>query len=109
MAIITNNKLDLTGRIERLFNDRNVKIVLSELNIPETTYYRSIKTGTWKLEHVINIAKYFDVSIDWLVHGVNREAELERELSLNRKYIETLLNDKNRTTATVPNGATGDQ
>lgn len=98
-----NKSGDLTGRIEKLFKDRNVKLVLGELNIPETTYYRSMKSGIWKLEHVVNIAKYFDVSLDYLILGkVNtRVLELERELKTARDYLTILLEEKSAEHKTI--------
>jgi len=89
-----------------------VKPILDKLGITQATYYRSLKSGIWKLEHTANIANHFGVSLDYIVFGVEtdnkRIKELEQELNLARNYLTTLLNDKNRTTATVPNGATGD-
>lgn len=93
-AIKNNETLDLTGRIERLFKDRNVKLVLDELGISQTTYYRSIKTGIWKLEHVANIAKYFDVSLDYLVFGIDRAGEIQKQLDLTRDYLTKILESK---------------
>lgn len=70
--------IDLSRRIEGLFAGNKVKPILDKLKITQATYYRSIKTGIWKLEHVANIALYFSVSLDWLVLGKSGNGEVEK-------------------------------
>lgn len=100
-ANINNNLSGIANRIELLFADRNVKMVLDELGISQTTYYRSIKTNNWKLEHVANIAEYFKVSTDYIIFGKEPNTELERKVKeltesseVLRKSLLVLLKEK---------------
>lgn len=77
--------IGISDRIKSLFDSCSgrVNVILDELSIPEPTFYRSLKTHNWKLEHIAGIAKYFNVSIDYLVFGKEPSVELEE---LKRKY-----------------------
>jgi len=104
---------DISGRVVVLIRDNGFRQadLCKEIEVPTTTLNGNINNkALWQIETLISIAKYFNVSLDYLILGKDnkRIKELEQELNLARNYLTTLLNDKKRTTATVPNGATGD-
>jgi hypothetical protein len=55
-----------TEYIRTLFEGNRVQY-LSELNMPEQTYYRILKRGTCSIETLVKIATYFDESIESLL------------------------------------------
>ena len=55
-----------TEYIKTLFEGDRVQY-LSELNMPEQTYYRILKRGTCSIETLVKIATYFNESIESLL------------------------------------------
>ncbi len=115
MAKITLNYNEIQGRVVDILHKNGLtKYKLAQQIGVDKSSITRIFNGErgWGLDMLASIAVNFDVSLEYLVFGVEtdnkRIKELEQELNLARNYLTTLLNDKNRTTATVPNGATGD-
>jgi len=111
MAKIILNNPEITQRVVDIMQRNGLsKYGLAQKIGVERSAITRIFQGkqSWTLDIIYNIGIEFDVSFDYLLIGDNKVKELEQELNLARNYLTTLLNDKNRTTATVPNGATGD-
>lgn len=89
--------VEITKRIEELFTGKNVKTVLDEIGISQTTYYRSLKTNVWKYEHVMGIAKYFKVSMDYISFGDNSLTEWKTTAEKYNKIIINLLENERET------------
>lgn len=119
MAKITLNYNEIQGRVVDILHKNGLtKYKLAQQIGVDKSSITRIFNGErgWGLDMLASIAVNFDVSLDYIVFGVETDnkkvSQLERELELARAYLTSLLtekqNDKNRTTATVPNGATGD-
>lgn len=70
-------------RIRQLLENRGISAyrLCKDLEIDDSTYSRSIRTdNTWKSAHLIKIADYFKVSLDWLMKGENFAKEVHKEL-----------------------------
>lgn len=69
---------NISDRIRQLLTNRkltNYKIC-KETGIQQATFGRSLRTqNTWKTEHLVKIAEFFNVSIDWLITGKNFDEE----------------------------------
>jgi len=101
-------KKGISDRIKSLFDSQAGKVnaILHNLNIPEPTFYRSLKTNNWKLEHIAGMAKYFNTSIDFIVFGkeqtvgqteqLNQQiAKLKEDNEMYRKWLIQILKEKN--------------
>jgi repressor LexA len=72
-----------TERIKGLLENRGITAykLCKELGIDDSTFSRSSRTAdTWKSQHLIKMADYFKVSLDWLMKGDKVESELRKEL-----------------------------
>lgn len=73
----------ISNRIKQLLENRGISAyrLCKDLEIDDSTYSRSIRTdNTWKSAHLIKIADYFKVSLDWLMKGENFAKEVHKEL-----------------------------
>jgi repressor LexA len=73
----------ISERIRQLLENRGISAyrLCKDLEIDDSTYSRSIRTAnTWKSAHLIKIADYFKVSLDWLLKGENFAKEVHKEL-----------------------------
>lgn len=73
----------ISNRIRQLLENRGISAyrLCKDLEIDDSTYSRSIRTdNTWKSAHLIKIADYFKVSLDWLLKGENFAKEVQRDL-----------------------------
>jgi repressor LexA len=73
----------ISERIRQLLENRGISAyrLCKDLEIDDSTYSRSIRTAnTWKSAHLIKIADYFKVSLDWLLKGENFAKEVQKEL-----------------------------
>ncbi len=73
----------ISNRIRQLLENRGISAyrLCKDLEIDDSTYSRSIRTeNTWKSAHLIKIADYFKVSLDWLLKGEIFAKEVQREL-----------------------------
>jgi repressor LexA len=79
----------ISERIRQLLENRSISAyrLCKDLEIDDSTYSRSSRTAnTWKTAHLIKIADYFKVSLDWLLKGENFAKEVQRELKeVNQK------------------------
>lgn len=75
--------LDILDRIIMLLGDRKQKSLLDYLEVSNSTFsdWKSKKSESY-IKHLIKIADFFDVSIDYLVYGENavRLTEAEEKL-----------------------------
>jgi hypothetical protein len=86
-------KETISGRIQELMDLKNLTPyrICKDIGMPEISFHRSIKTNDkWKLQHLVRIAEYFQVSLDYLASGntnnINEKLRVE-----NYKYREELL------------------
>lgn len=73
----------ISDRIRQLLENRGITAyrLCKDLDIDDSTYSRSIRTAnTWKTAHLVKIADYFKVSLEWLVKGETFAKEVQREL-----------------------------
>ncbi len=73
----------ISERIRQLLENRGITAyrLCKDLDIDDSTYSRSIRTAnTWKTAHLVKIADYFKVGLDWLVKGETFSKEVQREL-----------------------------
>jgi repressor LexA len=73
----------ISNRIKQLLENRGISAyrLCKDLDIDDSTYSRSIRTeNTWKTAHLIKIADYFKVGLDWLLKGENFTKEVQKEL-----------------------------
>ncbi len=73
----------ISERIRQLLDNRGITAyrLCKDLDIDDSTYSRSIRTAnTWKTAHLVKIADYFKVGLDWLVKGETFAKEVQREL-----------------------------
>jgi repressor LexA len=73
----------ISNRIKQLLENRGITAyrLCKDLDIDDSTYSRSIRTAnTWKTAHLVKIADYFKVGLDWLVKGETFSKEVQREL-----------------------------
>ena len=73
----------ISNRIRQLLENRGITAyrLCKDLDIDDSTYSRSIRTAnTWKTAHLVKIADYFKVGLDWLVKGETFAKEVQREL-----------------------------
>lgn len=73
----------ISNRIKQLLENRGISAyrLCKDLEIDDSTYSRSIRTdNTWKSAHLIKIADYFKVGLDWLLKGENFAKEVQKEL-----------------------------
>lgn len=79
----------ISNRIKQLLENRGISAyrLCKDLEIDDSTYSRSIRTeNTWKSAHLIKIADYFKVSLDWLLKGETFSREVQKELKeINQK------------------------
>ncbi len=72
----------ITSRIQELMGIKGIKPyrICKDIGMPEITFHRSSKTpDKWKLQHLIKIAEYFKVSLDYLASGnTNNNSEILR-------------------------------
>ena len=73
----------ISERIKQLLENRGISAyrLCKDLDIDDSTYSRSVRTdNTWKTAHLIKIADYFKVGLDWLLKGENFAKEVQKEL-----------------------------
>jgi repressor LexA len=79
----------ISDRIRQLLENRGISAyrLCKDLEIDDSTYSRSIRTeNTWKSAHLVKIADYFKVSLDWLLKGESFSREVQKELKeINQK------------------------
>jgi len=77
----------ISDRIKRLLSNRQLTVykICRETGIQQATFGRSLKTlNVWKTEHLMKIAAYFNVSLDWLILGKEyKESEYIEQLQSN--------------------------
>jgi len=83
----------ISNRIKQLLENRGISAyrLCKDLDIDDSTYSRSIRTeNTWKTAHLIKIADYFKVSLDWLLKGEAFSREVQKELKEINQKLKTV-------------------
>ncbi len=83
----------ISERIRQLLENRGISAyrLCKDLEIDDSTYSRSIRTAnTWKSAHLIKIADYFKVSLDWLLKGEAFSREVQKELKEINQKLKTV-------------------
>ncbi len=73
----------ISERIKQLLENRGISAyrLCKDLEIDDSTYSRSSRTAnTWKSAHLVKIADYFKVSLDWLMKGESFSREVQKDL-----------------------------
>ncbi len=89
-----NFSANITDRIKALIKLRSISHyrLAKETSIPEGTISKSVRgLGQWKSEHLVKLADYFKVSLDWLMKGADVDTELVKESEkqiYGRKYVQ---------------------
>jgi predicted transcriptional regulator len=72
----------ISDRILKLMElqDLTAYAVIKHCNIPKASFYKCIDNKSeWKVEHLLELSKYFEVTIDYLVSGIKYESVLKKE------------------------------
>lgn len=88
ILVMAKNPIVLAKTLKALLdkNKMTVKGLSKELSIPNSTLSSYLgKKATYQLDHIIKIADYFDVSMDFLLRGKE-----SREISLKNLKLEDL-------------------
>ncbi len=93
------NKLNkaISARIVELMERRNLTAyaVLKEVQIPKASFYKCIENQSeWKIDHLIQISKLFDASLNWLISG-EKTSNIVKEKGVEYIAIDDAIKENN--------------
>lgn len=75
---------ETTARILKLMSDKKISAyrLCKDCGIPTSSFSQIKNKGTvdWKVDHLKAIARYFKVSLDWLVNGEKATVTVNKSL-----------------------------
>lgn len=103
----------ITDRIAELCQGKQISLfkLRAELNIPKSSFYEMYnRQSEWRLEYLVRISEYFEVSLDWLIKGktpdrieIKKLEQEKQELSDEVNRLRTFVSSSAELLAQVKN------
>lgn len=81
---------EISSRIDNLLTDKKIKKVdlARSIDIPVTTIKGWIQGRVPSADAAVKVAKYFDVSVEWLVTG--KETDNQKEINISNEEMKLI-------------------